>query len=179
MRHNVEGYGRPARLLHWITALLVLCMIPAGLVMIRESIPRPLQDALFLFHKNIGVVVFAVMILRLVWRGSHAPASRPALPLWQERAATLNHVLLYVLLLIMPISGYIRVRAGGFPIEALDALGVPTLVARSEPLAQIAETTHFYAAWTLIALAAMHIGAAIHHAVIRKDGILARMWPPV
>ncbi len=179
MTRSVDGYDRPARAFHWLTALLVLGMIPAGLVMIQEGLPRPLQDALFIFHKNTGVLVLLLVIARLLWRAGHRPAERPALPVWQDRLADLNHLLLYALLLAMPLSGYVRVRAGGFPIEVLDAMNLPALVPKSKPLAEFAEATHFYAAWTLIAVVCLHLAAALYHGMVRRDGILRRMWPPV
>ncbi len=172
------GYDRPARAFHWITALAVLLMIPAGLIMIRDGLPRGVQDALFIFHKNTGVLVLILMLLRAAWRGTHPAPPRPPLPAWQERAASLNHLALYLLLLVMPVSGYIRVRAGGFPVEALDALGLPALVPRSEPLEEVAQAVHYYSAWLLIAAVALHLAAALYHGAIRRDGILGRMWPP-
>ncbi len=78
----------------------------------------------------------------------------------------------------MPLLGYIRVRAGGFPIESLDALGVPAFVPRSDALAGVAKTLHFYGAIAIGVVIAMHIGAALFHGIIRRDGIFSRMWPP-
>ncbi len=173
------GYDRPARALHWIIALAVLAMIPAGLVMIRDGIPRGLQDTLFIFHKNTGTLILLAMLVRAAWRAAHPPPPRPALPRWQARAATLNHAALYVLLVVMPVSGYVRVRAGGFPIEALDAMGLPGLVPRSDALAEAAQSVHYVAAWALIAAVALHVAAALHHGIVRRDGIVARMWPPL
>lgn len=172
-----QPYAHPARALHWIVALLVLGMIPVGFLMVREGLPRPLQDTLFIFHKNTGVLVLLLMLARTAYRGLNPPPSRPSLPIWQERAAAANHALLYLMLFVMPLSGYIRVRAGGFPIEALDAIGLPALVPESEALAELAKAVHYYAAWTLVALVALHVAAALHHGLVRRDGILARMWP--
>ncbi len=178
MAHSADGYDTLARAFHWLTALLVLVMIPAGLVMIRDGVPRPVQDTLFIFHKNTGVLVLLLVLARLLWRAGHRPAARPALPAWQDRLAGLNHLLLYVLLLAMPLSGYIRVRAGGFPIEVLDAMNLPTLVPKSKSLAEFAEATHFYVAWALIAAICLHLAAALYHGLVRRDAILHRMWPP-
>ncbi|PZX14469.1 cytochrome b561 [Palleronia aestuarii] len=174
-----HGYATPARLLHWTTALLVFAMVAAGIVMTRDGISRPLQDTLFIFHKNAGVAVMLLVLLRVGWRMADPPGERARLPAWQERAAALNHAALYLLLFVMPLSGYIRVRAGGFPVEALDALGIPSLVPRSENLAGIAQGVHFYAAWALGLLVALHVAAALYHSVVRRDAVLARMWPPI
>jgi cytochrome b561 len=71
------------------------------------------------------------------------------------------------------------VRAGGFPIEALDAIGVPPLVPRSEALASAAQTVHFLGAWAISALIALHVAAALYHGLVVRDGVFGRMWPPV
>jgi cytochrome b561 len=72
----------------------------------------------------------------------------------------------------------VRVRAGGFPIESLDAMGVPALVARSRALEEIAVTVHYAAGIAIVAVLALHIGAAAFHGVVKRDGIFSRMWPP-
>ncbi len=175
-----DGYTTKARLMHWLIALLVLLMIPAGLIMIREGVSRPMQDTLFLFHKNTGVIVLLLMVLRLAFRIAGPTPPTPAhLPGWQRMAADASHFLLYVLLFVMPLSGYIRVRAGNFPIEALDAMGVPALVPRSKELAEAAQSVHEYGAYLLMLILAVHVAAALQHALIHRDGVFARMWPPV
>ncbi|ETX14356.1 cytochrome B561 [Roseivivax halodurans JCM 10272] len=175
-----EGYGRVARLFHWVVAVIVLMMVPAGLIMVQEGLPRPLQNTLFLFHKNVGVILFMLVVLRLIWRWSHPAPPLPAdLPGWQVRAAALSHGALYAILLAMPVLGYVRVRAGDFPIEWLDAMGAPMLVPVSKPLAEAASRLHEIGGFVAIGLIALHLGAAIHHAVVRRDGVLGRIWPPV
>lgn len=180
MQNDAAALGATARAFHWATAALVVPTIPAGLIMVRDGIPRGLQDALFLYHKNAGVLILILVLARLFWRARHAPPPLPAhLPRWQAMAATLNHVALYALLLVLPVTGYIRVRAGGFPIEVLDALGVPALVPRSEALATGAQWIHWAAGLTVTAAVLMHLGAAAYHGLIRRDGIIGRIWPPV
>lgn len=177
---DLRGYGTLARILHWIVALAVLLMIPAGLIMTREGLGRGLQDALFLFHKNIGTLLIPIILVRLAYRATHAAPELPTdLPGWQRRIARISHALLYALLIVMPLSGFIRVRAGGFPIEVLDSLGVGPWIAKSSMLADAAQGIHYLAAMLLIALLALHIGAALYHLLIRRDQIWARMWPPV
>lgn len=173
-----QSYRASARWLHWGMALLVLAMIAAGFIMTQEGLSRPLQNRLFIFHKNVGVLLLALILVRMFvrWRGP-VPPMPSHLPAWQAQIAKLTHVLLYALLLVMPLAGYIRVKAAGFPIETLDAWGVPSLAPRSEALADVAKAIHFYGGWALAVLVALHIGAALHHGLIKRDGIFSRMWP--
>lgn len=172
-------YSTPARLFHWGMALLILATIPAGLIMVQSGIGRSLQNALFLYHKNVGVMLLVLVVARLVWRGLNPAPKLPAdLSPLQAKAAAATHGLLYTLMFIVPLAGYVRVRAGGFPIESLDALGLPTLVPKSDALAALAKSVHYYAGIAIIAVLAVHIGAALYHRFVRRDGVLARMWPP-
>lgn len=172
-------YRLPARILHWLTAVLVLAMIPAGLVMVQPGLERSLQNGLFIFHKNVGVLLLLLVLLRALYRWRNPPAPLPqGTPRWQVRAAGASHALLYGLLVLLPVAGYVRVKAGGFPIESLDALGLPSLVPRSDALAEVAKTIHYGAGLAIAALIALHIAAAAHHGVLRRDGVFSRMWPP-
>jgi cytochrome b561 len=179
MQDTSDRYKLPARLLHWIMALMVLGMVPVGFLMLNDALGRELRNAMFISHKNLGTVLLILIVVRLIYRWLNPPRLKPVdLHPIQEFAAKMTHVGLYALLLIMPLSGYIRVRAGGFPIEALDALGIPALVPRSDALAEVAKAVHLYAAYAIIALIALHIVAAAFHSMVLRDGIVSRMWPP-
>lgn len=171
-------YSMTSRLFHWGMAFLIVLTIPAGLLMVQSGIDRGLQNALFLYHKNVGVLLLIMAVARLIWRRyCPAPKLPVALPALQAKAAQLTHGLLYGLLIIVPLAGYIRVRAGGFPIELLDVLGAPTLVPRSEALAGIAKSVHYWSGLAIAALLVLHVGAALFHRFIQRDGIFERMWP--
>jgi len=173
-------YTATARALHWIMAILVLLTVPAGFLMVQEGLDRAVQDRLFIFHKNVGVLLLVLIVVRLAWRArTPAPPLPAQVPAWQARIAGLSHAALYALLVILPLAGYIRVRAGGFPIESLDALGAPSLVPRSDALAEVAKTIHVYAAFAIAAVMATHIGAALFHGIVKRDGVFSRIWPPV
>lgn len=172
-------YRGPARLIHWTMAALVLASIPVGVLMIQDGLSRSFQNSLFIFHKNAGVLLLILIVVRIAYRLTHPPAPLPSdLPPWQHKIAGLSHIGLYGLLLLMPVAGYIRVKAGGFPIESLDALGIPSLVPRSDALAEVAKTVHYFGSYAIGGLIAMHIGAALFHGIVRKDGVFSRMWPP-
>lgn len=178
MQH--QRYSATARLFHWTMALLILLTIPAGLIMVRPDLDREFQNALFLYHKNVGVLLLLLVMGRLTWRLCVPPPRLPRhMPPWQARIAGLTHAAMYGLLFVMPIAGYIRVKAGGFPIESLDALGVPSLVPRSDAVAEVAKTVHYLCGLTIAAVIALHIGAALFHGLLKRDGIFSRMWPPV
>lgn len=180
MDHTGPRYTNVARLLHWSMAVLVLAMIAAGFLMVQDGLGRSLQNALFIFHKNTGLLVFALLLLRLAYRWRQPPPPLPAsLPGWQVRAAGASHLALYTMLFVMPVAGYVRVKAGGFPIEVLDALGVPSLVPGSEALADLAKAVHYYGAIVIASLVGVHILAASYHGLIRRDGVFSRIWPPV
>lgn len=171
-------YRAPARLMHWLTVLLVFSTIPAGVIMVQEGLARPTQNALFMWHKNIGVVILLLVLVRLIYRAANPPPPLPSsISSTQAAIAGLTHWGMYGLLIVMAVSGYIRVKAGGFPIEYLDALGVPSLVPRSDALEQIAQTVHFWARFPLVALILMHVGAALMHGIVKRDGVFSRMWP--
>lgn len=173
------GYGTVARLFHWVTVLLVLVMIPVGLIM-TQDIPRPLQDKLFVLHKGLGPVVLLVVLARLAWRAFNPPPPLPAsVPPLQARIAGLVHAGLYTFLILQAASGYVRVTTGGFPIEALQALGIPPLLPKAEAVGKIASTVHALSVVVLIVLIAMHVGAAAFHGIVKRDGVFSRMWPPI
>ena len=172
-------YPRLSRLLHWLTVILVLSTIPAGLIMVQEGLSRPLQNGLFLYHKNIGPVILILVALRIVVRLlKPAPPLPASLSRPQVVAAEAVHGLLYLTLVVMAVSGIIRVQAGGFPMEFWDPF-IGGMVAKSEPLANIAKAVHYYARYVIIALILAHVGAAAMHGLIKRDGVFSRMWPPV
>lgn len=172
-------YRWPARMMHWVMALLVLSMIPVGLLMVQQGLDRSLQNALYVFHKNVGVLLLGLIVARLIIRWRRPPPPLPTtVPGWQQKISALSHGALYLLLFVMPLAGYIRVRAGGFPIESLDRLGIGSFVSRSQELAQTAKAVHYYGGIALGAVIALHIGAALYHGIVKKDGVFTRMWPP-
>ena len=172
-------YSRAARILHWLTVVLVLTTIPAGLIMVEEGLSRPVQDTLYLYHKNIGPVILLLVVLRLVVRVVSPPPPHPeSLPRVQALVASVVHWLLYATLIALVVSGMVRVQAGGFPMEIWDPL-IGGLLDRNKDLAEAASEFHEIAKSVLIVLILMHAGAAAMHGLVKRDGIFSRMWPPV
>lgn len=172
------GYGTTTRIVHWVMAVLVIMMIIAGLVM-TSKVDRPIQDTLFIFHKSTGAILLLLVAFRIVWRLTHpAPPLPASVPRIQQFAAHATHLGLYFFLVVMVLSGYVRVTTGGFPIELLNAVGVPPLLPKAENVANVAKAIHATAKNALIALIFLHVGAAALHGLILRDGVFSRMWPP-
>jgi len=173
-----RGYGTVARLFHWVTALLIFLMIPVGIAMTSEGF-ADIRNELFIFHKGTGALLLILVLLRVAWRLFRpAPPMPESVPSVQRRLARWNHTLLYILLVVMTVSGYLRVVAGGFPIELLDAFGIPPLISENTALANRMSVLHKFSVYALTALIGAHIAAASFHAFIARDGVVRRMWPP-
>ena len=172
-------YALLTRAMHWIVAAMVLATMPIGVIMLQDGLARPTQNLLFILHKNGGVILLFLVLLRIVWRLVVPAPPMPAhIPGWQARIAKTVQFGMYAMLLVMAISGYVRVRAGGFPIEMLDPLGLPGFIPRSDDLAATAKAIHANARFLLAALIILHIGAGVKH-LLARDGVFGRIWPPL
>jgi cytochrome b561 len=170
-------YGAGARAFHWITVALLLIIIPIGLVMGR--LPRGLlQDTLFITHESLGVTVLGITLLRAFWRLAHPapPPSADLAPL-ERRASGAVHAALYLILLAAPITGYLYISFKGITLHYLGLVAVRALVAPDKSLAKLAFSIHAALPWAIYTLAALHIGAALHHYFVRRNDVLQRMLP--
>jgi cytochrome b561 len=174
-------YSPTARLLHWLTVAVVAVMIPVGLTMVYRGKALNLWDgttnALYSGHKLAGLVLLAIVLVRLASRLVRgAPPDEPSLEPWQRTASHAVHWLLYLLLIVMPVLGWIGVSM--FP--ALDVFGLfklPALTVPNSEGAKLVLTLHRLCAFALLGLIGLHIAAALFHHFVRKDGVLARMLP--
>ena len=171
-------YDAGARFFHWAVVVLVLATVPIGIAMNDLVAEGPVQDALYVIHESIGVTILCLMVLRLGWRLGHgAPAPAAELNRLERVSSQAVHALLYLVLLAMPITGYLLVVAGDFPLTYFGLFDVPRLVAKNEPLSKFAENAHLALQWVVYVLVAMHAGAALHHHFVRGNGVLRRMLP--
>ena len=175
-----DVYSVAARRFHWWTVLLVATQVPLGLYMAYRgnmlNIWDGLTNSLYSSHKLLGIVILLLVLTRLGYRLAHgAPADEPTLEWWQKAAAHLNHWGLYLMLLIVPVLGYIGISR--YP--ALDLFGIvslPGIVAPDQDAAARIFYYHWLGALAIVLLVGMHVGAAAFHYFIRKDGVLQRMW---
>ena len=171
------SYGAVARFFHWLTVALLLTIIPIGLVM--GDLPRGrLQDTLFVTHESLGLTVLGLTLFRLFWRLPHRPPPpSPDLRPFVVRASGSVHVLLYVILLVMPVTGYLFVTYSGIALHYFGLVTVPALVSPDKPTGEWFLAVHVTLQWAIYGLALMHIGAALHHFFVRRNDVLPRMIP--
>ena len=172
-----DRYTRTAVALHWAIALLVFAAFPLGVYM-HELPLSPDKLRLYSYHKWIGVSIFLLAVLRVTWRSTHRPPPLPAaMPHWEKLAANTVHYLLYVLLFAVPLSGWLMSSAKGFQTVWFGVLPLPDLVGKDKALGELLTELHETLNFLLLGLVFAHIGAALKHHFIERDGILARMIP--
>lgn len=173
----MEKYDRFHIVLHWLIALLIFCAFPLGLYM-ADLKPSPTMLKLYSYHKWIGVTIFFLVAIRLTWRATHAvPPPIAGMPRWQEIASKAIHHTLYVLMVVIPLSGWLMSSADGFQTVWLGILPLPDLLDKNKELGETLGEVHETLNWIMISLVALHIAAAIKHHFIDKDGLLNRMNP--
>ena len=187
LKNTAEGWGWPARLLHWAMAALILFQLGVGVYMV-EVIGDDLINRFQLTqtHKSFGVVVFALALLRILWRAVNPRPTPPAMPPMQKLAAEGAHIALYVLMIALPLTGWLMASAsplndpGAYPFQVKNMVfGLFELPdpypegskALSEQLARF----HWGLALMLAAILAVHAGAALKHELVDRDGLLRRM----
>jgi cytochrome b561 len=169
------SYTRTAITLHWLIAIAVLGMLGAGFYMIDMRI-SPDKLKIYMLHKSVGLSILALMLFRIIWRLTHRPPALPgSVPSWQRFASHASHALLYVLLLAMPLSGWLMNSASGFPTKLFGVLPLPQLIEKSQSDFAFWQYSHAVIAFSLCALIAIHVLAALKHHFIDKDVILRRM----
>jgi cytochrome b561 len=174
-------YGLTAIALHWLLALAILAAFAVGLYM-HELPLSPQRLKLYSWHKWGGVCILLLSVLRLVWRITHRPPPlsdqmTAAMPAWQRAAHHGVHHLMYLLFFTVPLVGWAYSSAAGFPIVLFGVLPLPDFVPADKALAEVIKPFHAIAAFALIGLVLLHVGAALKHQWIDRDGLLDRMNP--
>jgi cytochrome b561 len=174
------GYTRTAQALHWITAALMSAVLPIAWVMVNMPESAHFRGLLFTLHKSVGLTIVALVAVRIAWRAKHPapPLDDVGLARWEKVAAIASHWMLYVVLVGMPISGYLLDAAGGYPISYFGLFSVP-LLPKSPALSSAATWVHVAVGqWLVYTLVFLHVAATVWHVSIRRDGVLDRMLPP-
>ena len=175
-RSTADAWGGVTRLFHWGMLLLFIAMITIGFYMTDLPLgPRKLK--VYALHKSIGLTLLGLAALRLLWRLGERRPALPPMPVWQARVAAATHVLLYVLMFGIPLTGWLYNSAAGFPLQWFHLVNLPALTATDPGLKSLAKEAHESGVFILITLVLLHAAAALKHHLIDRDGTLRSMLP--
>lgn len=171
------NYTSTAKAIHWLMALLLIGLLALGFYM--HDLPlSPEKLKLYSWHKWAGVTAFLLLAIRLLWRVTHRPPALPAsMPKIMQLAAHAGHLALYLLMIAIPLSGWLMSSAKGFQTVYFGILPIPDLLDKNKELGDLLALVHKSLNLLFIAVLAGHIGAALKHHFIDKDDILKRMLP--
>lgn len=171
------NYTSTAKAIHWLMALLLIGLLALGFYM--HDLPlSPEKLKLYSWHKWAGVTAFLLLAVRLLWRVTHRPPALPAsMPKIMQLAAHAGHLALYLLMIAIPLSGWLMSSAKGFQTVYFGVLPIPDLLDKNKELGDLLALVHKSLNLLFIAVLAGHIGAALKHHFIDKDDILKRMLP--
>ena len=177
LRNDGEHWGGLAMGLHWTMALLIFGLFVLGWVAV--SLPlSPLKLKLFFWHKSLGLLALSLVGLRVLWRLVDPPPRPVAgLAAWERGLARAGHLLLYLLMLLMPLSGWLINSAANFPFKPFGLFPLPDLVRPDKALQASVELVHLAGFWLLAGLLAVHIAAALRHHFVKRNPVLRRMLP--
>ncbi|PXW24275.1 cytochrome b [Paraburkholderia caballeronis] len=171
-------YTGIAMLLHWLIAALIVWGFALGWVMTDIPGITPTKLRYFSWHKWIGVTVLALVLVRIVWRATHAAPPLPAsMHAWERLAAHAGHAALYLLMVAIPVTGYLYSSAAGIQVVYLGIWPLPVLIGPDNALKAVLRTVHVTLNYALLAMVAAHLLAVVKHQWLDRQRILARMLP--
>ncbi len=176
-KNTKDQYGTVSKILHWGMAVLIISMLFCGLIMTDLS-PSPFRWKVYMIHKSVGLVILFLIVSRLVWRFINIVPELPkSLPATHRNLAKLSPYILYAMMIVMVLSGYIMSDMGGYAISFFDIFTLPHLFSKNQSLSAIAAKTHGIAAYCFIVILTTHVFAAFYHHFVLKNEVLKRMLP--
>jgi cytochrome b561 len=188
---GIPVYAPPARKFHWWVAAFIFLQIPLGLYMTYRAKEMPgvndkgeavegvwddITAALYSSHKVLGLLILALVVARLIYRLTQgAPKSDPSLPAAMTGISHAVHWSIYLLLLALPIGGYLGISYGNH--LNIFGIGFPAITGENKDLSKELFEYHELAGYALATLVALHVGAAVYHRFVRKDRVVERMLP--
>ncbi len=177
LANSSDRWGAVSQFLHWTVVVLIITQFT--IASIAEDLPLGMQKLAWLArHKSVGITILGIAIVRLLWRlRSPGPVLPSRLGPVERTLARVTHVGLYLVLFLMPLSGWLMSSAKGYPVSWFNLVQLPDLIAKNEDAFKVFKTCHEILAGTLIALALLHVAGALKHQFIYKDGVMKRMLP--
>ena len=171
-----KQYDSVARTFHGVMAVVSIGLLAVGSYM-SDLDPSPQKWQMYGMHKAIGMTVLALVVLRILWRVTHrVPAPLGSWAVWERGLATIVQTLLYLGMIVMPISGYVMSSAGGHDISIFGLFNVPLVIEKNEALGHAARAVHGLAGNVVIGAVALHFIGAMKHHLIDRDRTLHRMF---
>ena len=177
IRNTTLRWGALSQTLHWVIVALIITQFV--LINFEHDLPLGAHKlALLAKHKSVGITILMLAALRLLWRACNPTPLLPGtLKPYERFLARFTHATLYVLLFAMPLTGWMMSSARSFPVSWFNLFQLPDLVAPNRALYQFLHETHENLAWALVAVATLHVLAALKHHFVMKDDVLRRMLP--
>lgn len=178
MTSPTPAYDPLLRFIHWTTAILFIAAMLIGLYCGLQPAGTSPRRELLEIHKSLGITVLFLAMLRVMVRVATTAPPEPATfgPL-VRLASRLNHWALYLILFVMPVTGYMFSSAGGYSLRYFGTFSWPRLFGVDKTISHLGEITHDTLAYLVYAAVGMHILATLWHVLVMKDETLARMWP--
>lgn len=169
-------YGAITRTLHWSIALLILGLVALGWYMVDLTYYDKWYNASLSYHKAIGMLVLALGAAKILWKlVTSSPAHAPTIKPWELAGARIAHLLLYAMMIVIPVSGYLISTSAGDAVSFFGWFDIPALYPAGEELRDLAIDVHYYLAYATLALVGVHALAALKHQFVDKDGTLRKM----
>lgn len=179
LKNTAEEYGSYTKALHWLMAALIITMVIIGLYMSDLGKEDPIRRQLYDLHKSLGVLAMLLIIVRLTWLRISPPPALPAVFTENEtRLVKLVKVALYLLMIIIPVSGYLMSVADGHPVSLFGLFDLPSILGKNKEAHELFENMHSFMADVIIGAVLLHVAGAIKHRIQDKNGdsdILNRM----
>jgi len=177
IRNTADSWGAGAKFFHWLMAALIVFQIMLGVMAVTWPV-SPTKLDLFVWHKSFGVLILTLAALRLLWRFANPTPELPdGMAAWERAAARVSHFLLYLLMIALPVTGWIINSAANIPFRVFWLVPLPPVVAPDKALADLFAQVHGGLALALVVVLVAHIGAALRHHFIKHDKVLVRMLP--
>lgn len=171
------GYSAAQKWLHWLMAVLILGMIPMGFTMV-DLPDGPDRNWVYELHKSVGMTVFVLAVIRVAVRVARGAPPLPAgMPGWQRAAANLSHAALYVLIVAVPVLGFIGTSMCCSPVKLFNTITVPIALPGGMETGKVVLAVHGIAVFAMAGILVAHVGGALMHAIVQRDGVFQRMLP--
>jgi cytochrome b561 len=169
-------YGTTAKLFHWTIVALLVAQYIIGWLM--PDIPRGMQPgAAMTFHVSVGLAIMGLILLRFAWRLTHPVSPESSLPAWQRATSELVHWMLYVVVLLTTLTGWLFASFRGWSISFFYLFPFPMLSTGNQAAGKSIDGLHQAAEWTLLLLVVAHVAAAMVHLFYYRDRVMSRMLP--